>query len=297
MNPTAPHLEFAPPRTGGSLRALGLAIVAHTLLLAVLTLGVQWKSDPVQQTFEAELWSSVPTEAAPPPPEPVVAPEPPKPEEPAVKPIPVVRPDAVVKAEAEIAIAKDKEKERAKKLKQLALEKLEQEKQLKAEAEKEKQDRLKKEQADKEKQAKLDQQRKLDQVSQANATKAREDQMKRMEKLAGATGSGAPSSTGTAAQQSGPSGSYAGRIVAAIVPNITYPENLSSNPRTEVEIRVAPSGIVLSKRITQSSGIPSWDDAVLRAIEKTEKLPKDTDGSVQPVMVLGFRPKDLRGSP
>lgn len=296
MNSSAPHLEFAPPRTGGSLRALGLAVVAHVVLLVALTLGVQWKSDPVQQAFEAELWSSVPTEAAPPPPppEPEVKPEP-KPVEPEVKPIPVARPDAVVKAEAEIAMAKEKEKERAKERKRLEQEKLEMEKQLKAEAEKEKQDRLKKEQAEKDKQdkqAKLDQQKRQAQQDQANAAKAREDQLKRMEKLAGATGNGAPTSNGSAAQSSGPSGSYAGRIIARIKPNITYPDDVTGNPRTEVEIRVAPNGAILSRRMTQSSGIKSWDEAVLRAIDKTETLPRDTDGTVQPIMVMGFRPKD-----
>jgi colicin import membrane protein len=59
-----------------------------------------------------------------------------------------------------------------------------------------------------------------------------------------------------------------------------------------VEIRAASSGTILSVRLTQSSGIKSWDDAVLRAIEKTETLPKDTDGRVQPLLVIGFRAKD-----
>ena len=66
---TAPrHLEFAPPPTPGFLRALGLAILAHSVLLAVLSVGVQWKREPVQQSIEAELWSALPVEAAPPAP-------------------------------------------------------------------------------------------------------------------------------------------------------------------------------------------------------------------------------------
>jgi colicin import membrane protein len=31
---------------------------------------------------------------------------------------------------------------------------------------------------------------------------------------------------------------------------------------------------------------------VLKAIDKTERLPRDTDGRVQPSLVIGFRPKD-----
>ena len=42
----------------------------------------------------------------------------------------------------------------------------------------------------------------------------------------------------------------------------------------------------------QSSGNKAWDEAVLRAIDKTEVLPKDTDGRVPAVIVLGFKPLD-----
>jgi colicin import membrane protein len=64
------------------------------------------------------------------------------------------------------------------------------------------------------------------------------------------------------------------------------------NPRAEVEVRVSADGTIQSRRISQSSGNKAWDDAVLRAIDKTEIFPKDTDGRVPPVIVLGFRPQD-----
>jgi colicin import membrane protein len=32
---------------------------------------------------------------------------------------------------------------------------------------------------------------------------------------------------------------------------------------------------------------------VLRAIEKTEILPRDTDGTIPSTMVIAFRPRDL----
>jgi colicin import membrane protein len=57
-----------------------------------------------------------------------------------------------------------------------------------------------------------------------------------------------------------------------------------------VELRVAPDGTIINRRILESSGFKTWDDAVLHAIEKTEILPKDTDGRVQPLIVLSFRP-------
>ncbi|MBX9936343.1 MAG: TonB C-terminal domain-containing protein, partial [Burkholderiaceae bacterium] len=36
----------------------------------------------------------------------------------------------------------------------------------------------------------------------------------------------------------------------------------------------------------------AWDTAVLRALQKTDSLPRDTDGRVPPTLEIGFRPKD-----
>jgi colicin import membrane protein len=80
--------------------------------------------------------------------------------------------------------------------------------------------------------------------------------------------------------------------VGRIKPNITYPGDVVGNPRAEVEVKVSPDGTILSRRIVQTSGNKAWDDAVLRAIDKTEIFPKDSDGRVPPVIVLGFRPQD-----
>jgi colicin import membrane protein len=57
-------------------------------------------------------------------------------------------------------------------------------------------------------------------------------------------------------------------------------------------VRAAPDGTVISKRLLQSSGSKVWDDAVLRAIERTEVLPRDTDGRAPPQFEIGFRPRD-----
>lgn len=128
----------------------------------------------------------------------------------------------------------------------------------------------------------------LAQAAQAEAM--RKENLQYIQGLAGA--SGGPNATGTALRSSGPSASYAGRLIGRIRPNIAFPGNLAGNPRAEVEVRVAPDGTITSRRIVQSSGFQAWDDAVLRAIDKTEVLPKDTDGTVPPFIVLGFRPLD-----
>jgi colicin import membrane protein len=107
----------------------------------------------------------------------------------------------------------------------------------------------------------------------------RQDQIKRMTGLAGATGS--PSSTGTAAQSAAPSSSYAGKVKAKVRPNIVFQnaDGVQGDPTVEIAIRVAPDGtVVLPLKIIKPSGNSAWDNAVLRGIEKTETLPRDNDG-------------------
>jgi len=105
-------------------------------------------------------------------------------------------------------------------------------------------------------------------------------------------GSGPNDSKGSAEKSSGPSASYAGKIVARIRPNIVLTEVVSGNPAAEVEVHIAPDGSVLSRRLVKTSGYSAWDEAVLRAIDKTDKIPRDNDGTVPSLMILSFRPKD-----
>ena len=81
-------------------------------------------------------------------------------------------------------------------------------------------------------------------------------------------------------------------MAAKVRPNIVYPDTVAGNPRAEVEVRAAPDGTITSVRVIKSSGNPAWDEAVVRALHKTETLPRDTDGRVPPSLVIGFRPKD-----
>ena len=275
------------------LRALGFAVVAHVLLMLALGWGVNWKRDPVTLAVEAELWSSLPQEAAPrlvepPPPPPMPAPAPPPP--PVVKVEPP-QPESAQR-EAEIAIQREQDKKAEVKRRQLALEK-------KREAEKQKQLEAKRELEERRKQelgkAKAaEDKQKLETAKQERAEKAiearRQTNLDRMKGLAGATG--APASTGTALRASGPSSSYGGRVAARVKPNIVFTEELAGNPRAEVEVRTAPDGTIVSQRIVKSSGVRSWDEAVLKAVIKTEVLPRDVDGRVPPSLIIDFRPKD-----
>jgi len=319
----APHLEFAPPAPPGMGRAWGVAGAAHLALFLALGLATAWKTQPQTLQAEAELWSAVPQAAAPrlqEPPPPPPAPEP-KPEPPAKtkppQPAPEPEPDNSLR-DAQIALEKkkleDQKKKEAAERQRKALEKKKKEAEEKAEKDKAAKDKAAKDKAAEEKaaqdkkeqdkkkaadKAKADEKKrqqeqaqkaKQDKEDDARADALRQENLQRMQGMAGA--SGGPNASGTALKSSGPSASYAGRLVGRIKPNITYPGDVVGNPRAEVEVRVAPDGTITSRRIVQSSGNKAWDDAVLRAIDKTEILPKDTDGRVPPFIVLGFRPLD-----
>ena len=98
--------------------------------------------------------------------------------------------------------------------------------------------------------------------------------------------------TGTAARDSGPSASYAGRIIARLRPNVVLTESIPGNPAVEVEIHCAPDGTIISRRLTKSSGSQAWDDAVLRAIDRTGTLPRDTNGKALDTIPILWRPQD-----
>ena len=279
------RLEFAPPPTPGMVRAMGLAIVAHVLLMAALTWGVSWKNDTMTVTAEAELWSAVPQaaaralEVAPPPPaapEPVVRPTP---------PVPVVPklPDA--------DIALERDKQRLIKERQEVKEKIEKAKEAK-EANDEREKKLLEDKKKAQEKLALTQQLNK-QASDAQAKQSemqRQENIKRMAGLAGATGG--TTATGTAQQASGPSPGYAGRIRARIKPNIVFTADIAGNPTATVEVRVSPDGTIISRKLLKSSGNAAWDEAVLKAVDKTEVLPRDLDGQVPASMEISFRPKD-----
>jgi len=306
------HLEFAPPAQPGTGRAWVIAGLVHALLFMALGLATAWKTQPQTVQAEAELWSATPQAAAPrlqeplPEPEPEPAPQP-KPAKPTPPPPPA--PDlAQERLDAQIALEKKKQQDKKKEADKAEKLKAEKEKTAKLKAEKEKAELKRKERekedkakekAAKEKKAQEEKERdKKKAAEKASAEKAdaaradalRKENLKRMQGMAGA--SGGENASGTALKSSGPSASYAGRLVGRIKPNITYPGDVVGNPRAEVEVKVSPDGTILSRRIVQTSGNKAWDDAVLRAIDKTEIFPKDSDGRVPPVIVLGFRPQD-----
>ncbi len=261
-----------------------------------------------------------PAPKPPPPPAPAPAPAPPPPA-PAPAPAPDIEAQIAIekarqaekeKAEREQAereqLAREKaERERVEKEKaeRLAREKAEREKAEKAKAERLAREKAEREKAEQEKaereraakakaeaeakeRARLEQEKREKAAEEQRLAKQREENLKRMLGQAGATGS--PGSTGSALKDAAPSANYAGKLIARIKPNILLTDPVPGNPAADVEVRAGPTGTIISRRLVKSSGNKDWDDAVLRAIDRTGELPRDVDGRVPPVMVITFTP-------
>jgi colicin import membrane protein len=255
------HDALLPQAPGGNAPGAALALVIHVGLIAALSFSIDW-TRPTEITVAAELWSSLPptappvTTAPPPPPAPTPAPTPaPLKAEPA-------RPDAQIATER----AKREDKLKEEKLAREKAEKLE----------REKAEKLKREQ----------------QAEDKRIAQAREENLRRLMGQVASAAAGTPNPRpGNTPAEGAPSREYAGKIAAAIYPNIIVTEAIAGNPRTEVEVRAGPNGSIISRRIVKPSNNKDWDEAVLKAIDRTASLPRDTDGRVQPVMIIGFTPQ------
>jgi colicin import membrane protein len=297
--------EFAPPPQRGTPRAVLLALVAHALLIAALTWGVRWRSDADEGAVDAELWSSTVQQAAPrlsAPQAPAPAPAPPPPAPPPPPPPPQARaPEPAPPPRApDIALEREKKLKEEKEQKERELERQQQQRKKELDAKQRAEDEAERKKAQQQKLAETKKQQEAE-AKQAEAKKAeaaakqaaadRAATLKRMQGMAGASGS--DDSKGTALRSSGPSSGYAGRIAAAVRPNITFPdaETVNGNPAAEFEVSLAPDGTIVGVKLSKSSGLPSWDEAAERGLRKTDKLPRDTDGRIFPSLIVSLRPK------
>lgn len=282
-----------------------LALVVHGLLVLALTWGVSWKQTP-EPVHDAELWSALPQWAIPakvePPVEAEVEPQPePEAEPPAPPPPP---PPVKVPTQNKADIAAQKKAQDERKAKELAAkDKLAKEKTAKDKAAKDKaakdqlakkkqaEDKAKKDKLAKEKAAKEKAEKAAKAKAAADAQRREAQRKEQIDRMMGQAG-GKGQSTGTAAVNSGPSASYGGRVAARIKPNVVLTDPVPGNPRAEVEVRADADGKIIDRRLVKSSGNAAWDQAVLRAIDRTGTLPKDTDGRVPSPLIIGLRPLD-----
>ena len=259
----SPFLRAKPIKTEGSARAFSYSILAHLALIAMFTIGINWRTS-APGGVEVELWDSTPvverTETPPPAPlkeeaadiaikKKPVEKEPPKKEvvKEAPKPVKVTPPQE-----------KPKEPEKPKKVEEA---KVPTPAQIKA---------------------------------NAAAEKARTDQLARLRAAAGAEG-GSGGQVGSSVGGGGNAPpAYADKVRRKIKPLIVFnPESLTGNPAVIVLVDLAPDGAILKRSVVTSSGIPSWDQAVLQALDRAETFPKDDNGIIpMRQMRLTFKPKD-----
>jgi colicin import membrane protein len=296
--------------------AIGLAVGVHALLLAFLVIGINWTNNqPV--AVEAEVWDTTVQTAAPPPapqpePEPEPEPETPAPTPRVAEPPPVEQPAPPKQPD----IALEREKKRKEELKRKEEERIEREQEIAKKREQEKKEKAlaekkareeekkkeqelakKEEEAEKKKKAEKEKAEKLakakaEKAEAAKLEKLRNDELKRM--MAGA---GNPGSSGTAEKSTAPriDKGYIASIAAKIKGNTSYPgsTDVPGNPEVVFQVEQLPTGEILSVRKIKSSGIPAFDEAVERGINKSSPLPKKKDGTVERSLPVSFKLKEM----
>lgn len=237
-----------------------LAVAVHGAFFALLYFGFAWQAQPVG-AMSVELWQSLPgtVDASPAPPKiEEVAPEPPPPPPPPEKAVePEVAPPQPEKiVEPEIVVPDEKAKaEKAKAEKsRIEKEKAEKAKAEKAKAEKARTEKARTEKARAERIAELAARERADQAAQARAEQA--------------------ATIGRMVDE------HIGKIIAKIRRNIVMPPDVADDARAEFAVTLLPGGGVLSARLTRSSGNAAYDNAVERAILKSQPLPLPPDAAL-----------------
>jgi colicin import membrane protein len=292
-----------------------LAAAVHAGLLAFLYIGVSWQNTtPVQ--VEAEVWDMKTQSAAPPPPPPPEVIEPQPQPAPVPAPVPKVVQPPPPKVEEPVApktpdIALEREKRKAEKRKELEEEKkLEEQKlakELKAKqlADKKAQQKeqeladKKAEQKEQELAKKLEEKKLAEKLKAEKLAKAKEEaesekrraaELSRMMAGAGTSGEAAKSSASRVDT------SYLAAINSKIKSSTSYAGSteVPGKPEVVFKIEQLPSGEIISVRLTKSSGIPAFDDAVEKGILKSSPLPKNKNGTVLRTLEIAFAMKDLK---
>ena len=280
MNPAAP----LPANDQTDMTALLLAAAVHILLVGALFFSVQWRSQ-APTAVAVEVWRSGPAplpapiikpeplpEPPPPPPPPKVEPKPePKPLPPKVE-TPPVKPDIAVKEEK-------KKKEEPKKPEPKPVE-------------------VKKEEPKKEEPKKPEPDRREDlaealarDLKQVQQQKAVHDQRARADAELRQLGQAQAELAASALQRG--LASYMDKIRGKIKGNIVLPPGIKGNPEGIFDVTQLPTGEIINVKISKSSGNRALDEAIERAIRKSDPLPlPDQPELFKRELKLKYRPFD-----
>ena len=249
-----------------SWKAGALSVGVHGLLIMGLLVSVNWKTKHASTIAEVELWDSLPTVAAhstPPEQTPEVQ-EKPKPE-PIVKQEPLPKVEEPQPKKPVVDIALDKKLKALEQKKSDDKLKLEQSKKLAAL----KQDMLK------------DDQQVKDKLLKEQKQKQQNDAIKKLaqDMLAEDNATGVEqANTAKAAASAGVIDEFQTKIRNKIRSNVNKSLCGNGNPELKFEIGLQPTGQLNgSPKLIKSSGNPSCDNAVERAIMASEPLPLPKD--------------------
>ena len=299
------------PKEPGRWRAIFMATLVHAILFGLLWFGIRWQSEtPI--AVEAEVWNMQAREATPEP-EPRLRPEP----QPEVKPEPkpVIReapkPPVVEQPVDTPDIVLEQEKKRIEEKKRLddenrkEKERQERERQQKiAEEKKIEETRLEQERREKlaaaTKLAEVEELKQKQVAEKAAADKVRQEQIaaekiveeKRIaaRKLAEAEELKKKRAAEKVAAEKLRQEQIAAEQKANTIFNIS--DAVRGNPPVEYEVQLLPDGSLRSVRKVKSSGVPGFDEAVARAIERSSPFPPDRTGAVPTSFNLIHRPRD-----
>jgi colicin import membrane protein len=282
MNPPADARFVTRPVPRFAAGALALGV--HALFALLLVFGVSWETEQPAPVM-VDLWEALPAVQ---PPRPVPSPEPEMaPPEPAPVKVPEPAPRPAVEEPPPKApdIALEKKKAEAERLKELKAQQAAEEK-ARAEAARAEEARKAREKQ----QAEQKKRELLRQMEEEDLGRVEEET--RLAKQAEARAAAASKRQTAVASVVG---QYRDMISAKVRGNTRLPDNLTGNPEVRCLVMLLPTGEVKSVRVTKSSGNVAYDEAVVRAIEKSSPLPlpddRDARAAFVPELSFVHRPK------
>jgi colicin import membrane protein len=224
-----------------------LAVAVHGAFFALLYFGFAWQAQP-SGALSVELWQSLPDMMDAPPAQPKIE-EPPPPEKVVEPEVPPPQPEKIVEPEIVMPDKKPEKKNVETKPVEVKPEKKKPapipEKKIEAKPTRQ------------EMEARIAQQAAREQAEQAARTRAAQAAV-----------------TGRLVDE------HIGKIVSKIRRNIVMPPDVAEDARAEFSVTLLPGGTVLSARLTKSSGNAAYDNAVERAILKSQPLPLPADAAL-----------------
>lgn len=237
-----------------------LALAVHGAFFALLYFGFTWQIQTAE-TMSVELWRSLPEVEAAPPPPPVIAQ--------AVQPAQPAQPEKLAKPDIALPDKKDKKKVETKSVVTKPDKKQAETQPVPPDFEEQKQ-------------AEAEQRERLAAQQAAQAARERAEQ----------------SARDKAAQDAAMDAmvnEYKAKIITKIRRNIVKPPDVRDDARAEFRVTLLPGGTVLSAELKKSSGNAAYDNAVERAILKSQPLPLPADVAMFNrfrVLLLVFRPAE-----